>query len=222
MTDITLADLIVPPVEPPVHEYEQMFMEYLVRKHRFQPDYDAQQELISARLAGDGNLAAIDKKANLWRQWNSIRKYAHVAQIVCREIEAVAGDHKVVVASSVSRHLEWLLEAVRAKGASILYAGQEPRKRANIVKWFNEKKHHRVIVAHMPALNPAVRLPACDDLILLDVAWNFSENVVAMRRLWNADQQRPVRVRIVSLANCELDRTISQLAKADLRKNICE
>jgi SNF2 family DNA or RNA helicase len=224
LPEITFADLVVPPTAPELVTWEVQFREYLIGPHRFQPDIDKAQKRVETLTDDIGMtehsfkiLEGLEPQVKLWRHWQSVLKLGQVLQIVKRELDDGLYD-KVVLASMHARPLEQMLYETKDRHSlGIVYANMNTSRRANLVEAFAKRKRHKIVVAHIPGMNPAVDLSPASHLVLVDPSWLPHQNEMAVRRLWHAKQKNPVTVRVVGLANSP-DKRLSQLMRQALRK----
>lgn len=156
---------------------------------------------IEAALAADAPLSAkdIEDTATL-RRYVGLQKASVAAALIAAELEAKAYD-KIVVFAHHKAVIEELDEALKPWGPVTLYGGTPEGKRQERIDRFQKDPDCHVFIGQTIAAGTAITLTAADQVMLLEQDWVPANNAQAVKRCHRIGQDRPVFVRVVTLAD---------------------
>jgi SWI/SNF-related matrix-associated actin-dependent regulator 1 of chromatin subfamily A len=95
-----------------------------------------------------------------------------------------------------------------------------PEKKQRAIDRFQNQDKYRVFIGHIVAAGSTITLTRAHEVVLIEPSWVPAENAQAVMRCHRIGQDKPVRVRIYSVAgstdediNAALRRKIADLTK---------
>ncbi|CAB4121033.1 HepA Superfamily II DNA/RNA helicases, SNF2 family [uncultured Caudovirales phage] len=153
------------------------------------------------------------------RRYIGLSKVPEVAKILAEELESGALD-KVVIFAVHRDVIVSLRDALKKYGVEVYFGGMTPEKKQRAIDRFQNQDKYRVFIGHIVAAGSTITLTRAHEVVLIEPSWVPAENAQAVMRCHRIGQEKPVRVRIYSVAgstdediNAALRRKIADLTK---------
>lgn len=150
-----------------------------------------------------------------FRRLCGMAKAAPIVELIGQELRegtikkvVIFAHHKDVV-QSIAHGLRWF-------GVRIITGATPARIRSNFVALFQEDENVQVMVCNIVAGGVGITLTASADVVFAEQSWVPGENAQAAKRCHRIGQDKPVRVRMIALADT-LDEDITESNKQKMR-----
>lgn len=155
-----------------------------------------------SRYMTDSRVAVLEGLATpmaTLRRYIGLSKVPEVVKILKDELETGAMD-KVVIFSVHRDVIVSLRDALKQFGAMAYFGGMDPKKKQETVDRFQNNPKYRVFIGHIVAAGTAITLTSANEVVFVEPSWVPAENAQAAMRCHRIGQEKPVRVRIFSVA----------------------
>lgn len=172
------------------------------------------EKAISGALDEDtlGDASKMFKDTATLRRYVGLQKTPAAGAMVAAELEAKAYN-KIVIFAQHKGVIDELTEMLANWKPVVLYGGTPEGKRQERIDRFQKDPDCHVFIGQTIAAGTAITLTAADQVMLLEQDWVPANNAQAIKRCHRIGQDRPVLVRVVTLADSIDERIQSALTR---------
>lgn len=219
MPPISFHDLVVDAGPVDINGDDVLF--HYVRENRLQDlevRLELEKRLLDGMLEGKGTDTAVIEALKLGaksiatlRRYSGLQKVAPVADLVRQEIES--GAYGKIILFAVHRNVvELLRQHLSDLGVVTIYGGTDPKKIQKKVDSFQSDKRVKVFIGNIQAAGTGITLTAANEVLLVETGYVPADIAQAVKRSHRIGQDKPVRVRTVSLAG-SLDGRVNEIVR---------
>lgn len=143
------------------------------------------------------------------RRYHALQKVDPVAELVGQELES--GAYKKIIIFAHHRNvIELLRQRLQEFNPEVIYGGTNPKKVQRRVEAFQNDARVRVIILNIVAGSTGINLTAANEVLIVEPTYQPALLAQAVKRAHRIGQEKPVRVRMVSLID-SLDSRVNEI-----------
>lgn len=175
-----------------------------------------EEKLRNTDITDINKLMAMAKSVSTLRRYTGTQKVENTVKIIKQEFEDKAYE-KLVIFAVHKDCIDELLFQLHDYKPVVVYGGTPAVKREMRIHMFQNDPECKIFIGNIQAAGTNITLTAANEMILLEQSWVPGENAQALKRCNRIGSTKPLRVRVVGLAN-SMDQKIAEV----LRKKINE
>lgn len=219
MPPISFHDLVVDAGPVDINGDDVLF--HYVRENRLQDlevRLELEKRLLDGMLEGKGTDTAVvealkmgAKSIATLRRYSGLQKVEPIIQLVSEELESKAYE-KIIIFAVHRNVVELLRQGLSIYGAVTVYGGTDPKKVQKKVDAFQNDKRTRVFIGNIQSAGTGITLTAANEVLLAETGYVPADIAQAVKRSHRIGQEKPVRVRTVSLSG-SLDMRVNEIVR---------
>jgi SWI/SNF-related matrix-associated actin-dependent regulator 1 of chromatin subfamily A len=219
MPAISFHDLVVEAGAVDIAGDDVLF--HYMRENRMQDlevKLELEKRLLDGMLAGNGADTAVIEALKLGaksiatlRRYSGLQKVDPIIELVSQELEAKAYG-KIIIFAVHRNVVELLRQGLSIYGAVTVYGGTDPKKVQKRVDAFQNDQRTRVFIGNIQSAGTGITLTAANEVLLAETGYVPADIAQAVKRAHRIGQDKPVRVRTVSLAG-SLDMRVNEIVR---------